>query len=121
LDNKNYYLFNQEKVLVICWDKLDNEQAIEKISLKYRKEDHTIANYCPDFIVETKDVKYLIETKDNRQMSAKDVLSKKEVAKQWCEVASEYELKRNGKSWHYVLIPSNSVNSISSFDKLVQN
>lgn len=111
----------EDETKVIRWERLSNEQAKEKIPLFYTTEDKRRAAYCPDFIVETTDEKYIIETKSQSEMTAKDVESKKEVAERWCTEATKYEKSVNGKPWSYVLIPHDKLLANTSFDKLVND
>ena len=57
--------------------------------------------YEPDFIVETRDAIYMIETKAEKDMNDEDVLEKKKAAVEYCNVVS----KETSKHWQYVLIP----------------
>jgi len=112
----------EDSAEVIKWDKLSDEQAREKIPLTYTKEDLSSAQYCTDFIVETATNKYMIETKAQKDMNARDVLAKQDVAVKWCEEATKYETSKAGKPWHYVLIPHNAlINETRTFDRLIQD
>ena len=106
---------------VLKWFKISNDRAKEIFNIKYPDDDHQLHNYLPDFIVETLDGKYMIETKASNQMTDKTVLAKKDAALKWCESATEFELKHNGKAWHYLLIPDNTVTIDRSFEKLVRD
>ena len=61
--------------------------------------------YEPDFIVETKDVIYMVETKANNELKNEDVVDKKKAALEYCSVVS----KETSKPWQYVLIPHDAV------------
>ena len=61
--------------------------------------------YEPDFIVETKDVLYMVETKANNELKNEDVVEKKKAALEYCSVVSKETLK----PWKYVLIPHDAV------------
>ena len=71
--------------------------------------------YEPDFIVETEDIIYMVETKKAKDVNEADVLSKKEAAEEFCKYASEYNSKHDGKTWKYVLLPHDSVARNYSF------
>lgn len=71
--------------------------------------------YEPDFIVETEDTIYMVETKKAKEVNEADVLSKKEAAEEFCKYASEYNSKHDGKTWKYVLLPHDSVARNCSF------
>jgi len=61
--------------------------------------------YEPDFIVETKAVIYMVETKANNELNKEEVVEKKKAAMEYCSVAS----KETSKPWKYVLIPHDAV------------
>ena len=61
--------------------------------------------YQPDFVAETASVIYMLEPKARNELTAPDVLAKRDVAVQWCEHASEYAKTYGGKPWKYALIP----------------
>ncbi|MBR5911538.1 MAG: DEAD/DEAH box helicase family protein [Bacteroidales bacterium] len=61
--------------------------------------------YEPDFVVETKDAIYMVETKANNELKNEDVVEKKKAALEYCSVVS----KGTSKLWKYVLIPHNAV------------
>ena len=63
----------------------------------------------------------MIETKASNQMTDKTVQAKKSAALKWCEIATDFEKKHNGKSWHYLLIPDNTITLDRSFEKLVRD
>ncbi len=106
---------------VLKWFKPNNDRAKEIFNIKYPDDERQLHNYYPDFIVETISDKYMIETKASNQMTDKTVLAKKEAALKWCEIATDFEKKHNGKAWHYLLIPDNTVTLDRTFDKLVRD
>lgn len=61
--------------------------------------------YVPDFVAETESIIYMLEPKAKNEMQDATVLKKKEAAETWCENASIYNGKHNGKPWQYILIP----------------
>jgi len=63
------------------------------------------ASYEPDFVVETRMVKFLCEPKAATEMTAEDVLAKAKAAAQWCVYATTHEKQHGGKPWTYLLIP----------------
>lgn len=67
--------------------------------------------YEPDFIVETKDVIYMVETKANNELKNEDVVEKKKAAMEYCSVVS----KETSKPWQYVLIPHDAVGRTLQF------
>lgn len=106
---------------VLKWFKPSNDHAKEIFNIKYPDDEHQLHNYYPDFVVETIGDKYMIETKATDQMSAKTVLAKKDAALKWCEIATDFEKKHNGKPWHYLLIPDNTITLDRSFEKLARD
>jgi len=71
--------------------------------------------YEPDFVVETDDTIYMVETKGTDQIISDDVKMKKEAALTYCKYASEYTSNNGGKPWKYLLIPSDQVSITNSF------
>lgn len=63
------------------------------------------ASYEPDFVVETKTVKFLCETKAASEMNDAEVLAKAKAAAEWCAHATTHEKQHGGKPWTYLLIP----------------
>ncbi|MBQ8749078.1 MAG: DEAD/DEAH box helicase family protein [Clostridia bacterium] len=75
--------------------------------------------YEPDFVVETKDMYYLVEVKDKRRLEDIDVVAKKDRALQYCRIASEYNKANGHKEFRYLFIPHDEVSSNSSFNNLM--
>jgi type III restriction enzyme len=75
--------------------------------------------YEPDFIVETSETIYMVETKSSSNMNDADVLSKKASAEEYCKYATEYNKEHGGKNWQYVIVPHDAVKRTSSFDFLM--
>ncbi len=76
--------------------------------------------YIPDFVVETKETIYMIETKKSYDVDDEEVQEKARAAKEYCKYASEYNTKYGGKSWKYVLIPHEAVKLNMGFSFLVE-
>lgn len=76
--------------------------------------------YQPDFVAETGDSILMLEPKMATQMSDKDVLSKADVAVQWCAWASEHARSYGGKPWRYVLIPHDAISDNMTLEFLVK-
>ena len=62
----------------------------------------------------------MLEPKMATQMSDKDVLSKADVAVQWCAWASEHARSNGGKQWRYVLIPHDAISDNMTLEFLVK-
>lgn len=71
--------------------------------------DHNSRRYEPDFVVESKDNIYLIETKREADMDSREVELKAMAALEYCQRVTEYTTANGGKPWVYVLIPHNAV------------
>lgn len=65
--------------------------------------------YQPDFVAETADCIYMVETKARNEMNKEEVLAKKETALKWCGHATDHALGNGGKPWQYLLIPHDLV------------
>jgi len=77
---------------------------------------HTSKQYRPDFVVETTDSIYLVETKKEGDIDAADVQEKAKAALEYCKNATDYTINNNGKPWKYLLIPHNDVTLSNSFN-----
>lgn len=82
--------------------------------------DNNKRNYEPDFVVETKDTIYLIETKKEKDISTEEVQSKAKAALLYCKNATEYTTANGGKPWKYVLLSHNSVKLNMDLEHLVK-
>lgn len=76
--------------------------------------------YLPDFIVETPDYIAMVETKKKDDVETLQVQSKAQAAINYCNNATEYNQKIDGKPWKYVLIPHDQVKLNMSLSFLVQ-
>ncbi|MEN8130083.1 MAG: DEAD/DEAH box helicase family protein [Pseudomonadota bacterium] len=66
--------------------------------------------YVPDFVAESADAIYMVETKARSDMKDKEVQAKANAATQWCEHASNYATKNGGNLWTYLVIPHDEIN-----------
>lgn len=78
-----------------------------------------VAEYEPDFVVETADAKYLCEPKAAKDVENEDVLAKARAAYEWCRHATEHEQANGGKPWSYLLIPHDAIKATSTLQGLV--
>jgi type III restriction enzyme len=76
--------------------------------------------YEPDFVVETDDCMYLVEIKGEDRINDEDNIAKKERAMRYCRAANVYCEGHELKNWKYLYIPSQQVQTNSSFNNLVQ-
>lgn len=65
------------------------------------------SQYNPDFLVETKTDKYMIEVKASNDIKDPDVMLKKHEGEEWCKYASITDA--DGKKWHYRLIAGDNI------------
>ncbi len=66
--------------------------------------------YVPDFVAETDEAIYMVETKARNHLKDADVVAKAEAAQNWCRQASDYSSAHGGKPWRYLLIPHDEIN-----------
>lgn len=75
--------------------------------------------YEPDFVVETADGIYMVETKAERNVEDKDVKEKAKAAMAYCEAASKWNADHGGKPWYYALVSHVYVRTNSSFEGIL--
>lgn len=63
--------------------------------------------YNPDFLVETKNCKYMVEVKAANQVNNEDVQEKARACVKWCECASKVDA--DGKEWKYRLVSGEDI------------
>jgi len=78
--------------------------------------DHNSKRYEPDFVVETEDCIYLVETKKESDMESESVRKKAKAALAYCENATKHTRRNNGKPWKYLLIPHSAVSVNMGFE-----
>lgn len=59
--------------------------------------------YEPDFVVETAERIYLVETKSSRDLNLEEVQRKADAARAYCRACSEYTTRHGGKPWSSLL------------------
>ncbi|MDD5728795.1 MAG: DEAD/DEAH box helicase family protein [Victivallales bacterium] len=77
-------------------------------------------SYEPDFIVETPDAIYMVETKNAAETENPETREKAGAACAYCRRASAYTAGNRGKEWKYLLIPHTAVTPSRSFGSLAQ-
>ena len=83
-------------------------------SISYMRTDGLLATYHPDFIVETNDRLYLVETKGADKVKDRNVQQKRRSATEWCEKINQLpEHSRNGKEWEYILLGEDTFYGLS--------
>ena len=80
-----------------------------------------VSRYEPDFVVETDNGIYMIETKASNEMNSRPVIEKAHAALVYCRAVSEWNKNNGGKPWDYALISHDEVRWNSSFDYLVNS
>lgn len=75
----------------------------------FYKIKHDQQEYQPDFVAETDNVMFMIETKKASEMHDPVVLAKRDAGVKWCEHAAAYAQEHGGKPWKYLLIPHDEV------------
>lgn len=73
----------------------------------------------PDFVVETADCIYLIETKRADEIPGNEVQA--QAALKYGNYATEYTAEHAGKPWKYALISHDQVSKTNSFKGVVSN
>ncbi len=77
--------------------------------------------YEPDFIVETENEIFMVETKADMEMNSRPVLEKAHAALVYCRAVSEWNREHGGKPWDYALISHEEVRAHFGFDTLISN
>ena len=67
------------------------------------------SEYQPDFVAETDSTIYMLEPKSRAELTAPDVIAKRDVAVKWCKQASNHAKTYQGKPWQYLLIPHDMI------------
>ena len=79
---------------------------------------HNSKRYNPDFVVETAESIYMVETKMHKEMNSDEVREKTKAALYYCDHATRFA-KDNGKQpWQYLLLPLEGVQFNASFSRL---
>lgn len=111
---KDFAIILEDDSTALKWLRPASKQF--KIYWKHRSK-----QYHPDFVVETENAIYLVETKKEMDIDNVEVQEKAEAAKQYCKHATAYTSQHGGKLWQYVLIPHGAVKQNMSLDILLNN
>ena len=115
---------NTERIFAIV---LENDKDVHKWMRPSPKQFNIyygpggMSKYEPDFIVETEDKIYMVETKASNEMNSSSVKEKAAAAVVYCRAVSEWNADNGGKPWEYALISHDEVRLNSSFKYLVSN
>lgn len=111
---------SERRFAVIC----ENDPKVEKWLKPSMNQNHIKiyyghnSTYYPDFVVETKTNKYIVEVKKEADIDSKVVQDKATAVVKWCQHATEHELRHEGKPWYYLLIPHTDVQENMTIDGL---
>ena len=75
--------------------------------------------YEPDFVVETKSEKLIVEVKAANEISDPVVQAKTRAADKWVGYANSHAAETGGKQWRYVLVPHDAVGPSATLVGLV--
>ena len=112
---KTFAIILERENTVLKWMR----PSLRQFTIYYDRD--SSKRYQPDFIVETDNCIYMIETKDSRMLNDAIVIKKAKVATEYCTAATNFNSKYEGKPWKYVLISHDEVRLNSSFDNMVKN
>lgn len=115
------YKFDSEperKFAVACENSPEVIQWLRPASNQFNITYNRGKRYEPDFVVETKDLYYLVEVKDKSRLNEPDVIAKKDRAIKYCHVATEYNEAQGKKGFKYLFIPHDEIRTNSSFNSL---
>ena len=99
---KDFTIILEDDPIVIKWMR----PAPNQFKIYWR---HDSRQYRPDFVVETENCIYMVETKKQDDIKDEEVQEKARAAREYCNYATEYNSQNGGKPWKYLLIPHNTV------------
>lgn len=113
---------NTERTLAIV---LENDDAVlrwmrpspKQFNIYY--DSAATKRYEPDFIVETEERIYMVETKAAKEVDSKEVRAKAKAAREYCRAVTEWNAEHNGKPWEYDVVPHDSVRVNFTFGGVV--
>ncbi|KUO96120.1 DEAD/DEAH box helicase family protein [Ferroacidibacillus organovorans] len=80
-----------------------------------------VSRYEPDFVAETADTIYMVETKAANEINSDTVKEKAVAAMEYCRAVTEWNTENGGKPWEYALLSHDEVHLQSSFMFLMKN
>jgi len=108
----NYYKFDvmPEKTFAMV---LESDKSVEKWLRPAHNQfiifySNQSKRYEPDFVVQTKDVTYLVEIKDKNEIQTAEVQDKAKSALTYCKAVNEHTTNKS-RQWKYLLIPDDQV------------
>ncbi|MCA0431619.1 MAG: Tn7 transposase TnsA N-terminal domain-containing protein, partial [Proteobacteria bacterium] len=96
---------------VLRWVKPGRKQ----FQIEYRRTER----YEPDFVVETKKEKLIVEIKAKRDLEDDTVKAKEKAARVWIGHANAHAKTYGGKTWRYLLIPHDALLENMTLEGLV--
>lgn len=96
---------------VLRWVKPGRKQ----FQIEYRRTER----YEPDFVVETKKEKLIVEIKAKRDLEDETVKTKEKAARVWIGHANTHAKTYGGKTWRYLLIPHDALLENMTLEGLV--
>ena len=106
----------------------DNDTSVDKIikinehyhdfaHLYYIRTDGILASYCADFIVQSGECVYLVETKAQRDLNNENVKQKRKSALNYCSQINALDAcDRMGAKWSYHLLDDNTFYALKNKD-----
>ena len=108
------------------WQKFDSDTErrfavmLERDALKWFKPakgqfqiyyplGHEQPEYIPDFVAETAEAIWMVETKARDDLHDAEVQAKATAAATWCGHASDYAMRVGTKPWRYLLLPHDEI------------
>jgi type III restriction enzyme len=95
---------------VLRWVKPGSKQ----FQIEYRRTER----YEPDFVVETKTEKLIVEIKARKDLEDETVKAKAKAARTWIGHANAHAKTYGGKPWRYLLIPHDTMLANATLDGL---
>jgi type III restriction enzyme len=111
---KDFAIILEQDPDVIKWLR----PAPKQFNIYWKQNSRT---YHPDFVIETAEVIYMVETKKESDIDTSEVQEKAQAALEYCQNATEFNLEHGAKPWKYVLIPHNAVLVNMSFTTLMKS
>jgi type III restriction enzyme len=86
---------------------------------QFRIEYQRGESYEPDFVVETKAEKLIVEVKARKDIEDETVLAKSKAARTWIGYANRHATSYGGKPWRYLLVPHDRMTESTSLAGLI--
>ncbi len=110
----------ERRLAVLLDDEPSVLQWMKPAPNQFRIEDADGRPYQPDFVVETKSERLILEPKRRDLVDDADVVRKTRAAVLWCHIATEHHAKKVGeKPWRYALIPDDQIQASATLDGLL--